>query len=916
MTGVTDLTGRTTRYEYDKDGNLTRVIREDGETRIAYDKLGQITGLVNQYEGKTISAYGYAYDERGNITNEKIRLFQDGLTVEQEYIYQYDGMSQLIRSELTQLVGITDGKKEHQTVTVTYAYDPAGNRLMMQTEADGATQKTTYTYDEAGRLTTAEDSLTGQTRYTYDAAGNLIKEEGSRTRYYLYDASNRLSAVTDQENLLLAALYDGSDNRVFMMEYMPELIQKETDDTQNSPDADAPTAAGQDTLQAEQGSTGKNNAEEKELQTLTGSYDQRENSLTQNNVTQNSPPGEAPLSEDQTGSNGFTAFWYGVLCQAADILLPSPTPFKTWLHNKMNFTDDITVLWEEEIYETDFSAAAETVQKEGTPFDLISRAVADTTGQQLAADAYRQVSYVNDTTGVNARVLAENITNGGMGDAAVNYTYGIYRESYTLTGCAPSAGNTPFAGISPATGDSAAAMTVRGTYYYTGTGSVANLISGSKKTAYTYTPGGTGTTYTTDSYKVTIRTTDGTTGIRQTYENYAYNGEYTHETLGIQYLRARYYNMTTGTFTSKDTYAGRIESILSQNRYTYAENNPVNFADPSGHAKTKNRLPSLQDNIRVAKGGNGPALKPTVNNPTDAAKAAYQSRRDAAGLPKENTLLDNVRIYNGQEYYNGLVLRTPVSALMSPVGGSLTFAESIAAKVEAARCMAYDRCENAVQESIKLETLPVYALAADDFTRLSPEQQLANATYIYYYLLNEGWSTEAICGLLGNIHEESHYNPGTWEVMNESGTGYGLVQWTDAKTKFLNWLSNKLGMDYVDEKMEDLVNEMANNSPEELMNYELNYLLESCQPGEGEWIPTTEHNTPERMGYQTYITTTVGTGDNVEEEIRRLALIFHGSYERSADDQQGLEERAEGANRWYDYFQNHDAGSILEYLGR
>lgn len=708
MTGVTDLTGRTTRYEYDKDGNLTRVIREDGETRIAYDKLGQITGLVNQYDGKTISAYGYAYDERGNITNEKIRLFQDGLTVEQEYIYQYDGMSQLIRSELTQLVGTSDGKKEHQTVTVTYAYDPAGNRLMMQTEADGATQKTTYTYDEAGRLATAEDSLTGQTRYTYDAAGNLIKEEGSRTRYYLYDASNRLSAVTDQENLLLAALYNGSDNRVFMMEYMPELIQKETDDTQNSPDADAPTAAGQDTLQAEQGSTGKNNAEEKEPQTLTGSYDQRENSLTQNNVTQNSPPGEAPLSEDQTGSNGFTAFWYGVLCQAADILLPSPTPFKTWLHDKMNFTDDITVLWEEEIYETDFSAAAETVQKEETPFDLISRAVADTTGQQLAADAYRQVSYVNDTTGANARVLAENITNGGMGDATVNYTYGINRESYTLTGCAPSAGNTPFAGISPATGDSAAAMTVRGTYYYTGTGSVANLISGSKKTAYTYTPGGTGTTYTTDSYKVTIRTTDGTTGIRQTYENYAYNGEYTHETPGIQYLRARYYNMTTGTFTSKDTYAGRIESILSQNRYTYAENNPVNFADPSGHAKTKSRLPSLQDNIRVAKGGNGPALKPTVNNPTDVAKAAYQSRRDAAGLPKENTLLDNVRIYNGQEYYNNLLLRTPIITLMSTPGGSFTYAESIAAKVEAARCMGYEYIKlGREQEMIEYDSVKI-----------------------------------------------------------------------------------------------------------------------------------------------------------------------------------------------------------------
>ncbi|MBP3458757.1 MAG: RHS repeat-associated core domain-containing protein [Lachnospiraceae bacterium] len=69
---------------------------------------------------------------------------------------------------------------------------------------------------------------------------------------------------------------------------------------------------------------------------------------------------------------------------------------------------------------------------------------------------------------------------------------------------------------------------------------------------------------------------------------YGYNGEYTHTKLGFQYLRARYYNMTTGTFTSRDTYAGTLTDILSQNRYTYAENNPVTYADPSGHFSIKN----------------------------------------------------------------------------------------------------------------------------------------------------------------------------------------------------------------------------------------------------------------------------------------------------------------------------------------
>ena len=548
-------------------------------------------------------------------------------------------------------------------------------------------------------------------------------------------------------------------------------------------------------------------------------------------------------------NDGYTALWYGVLCQAAE----------------------------------------------------------NTTGKEPASEAYRQVSYVNDVTRANEQALVEYVTNGALGNSAISYTYGVQRESYAMTQYAATAG-----GITEALTSHSS-----GIYYYTGTGSVSNLISSGGNYAYTYSEYGARTVYRTDADGYTD-----VTAISYTYEGYGYNGEYTHEALGIQYLRARYYSMGTGTFTSKDTYAGRIESILSQNRYTYVENNPVNFADPSGHAKGKGGLSSLEDNIRIANGGNGPAYKQPVNNPAAAAKAVYQKRREDLGLPEENTLLDNARVYNGQEYYNNLVLNTSISALMSPIGGSHTFAESIAAKVEAAMCQAYAQCKNELQEIIKnedfinLENLPIYALAANDFTRLSPEQQLANATYIYYYLLNEGWSTEAICGLLGNIHEESHYNPGTWEVMNESRNGYGLVQWTFAKTKFLNWLSNKLGMDYNDGKMIDLVNEMANNSPEELMNYELNYLLESCQPGEGEWIPTTEHNTPEKMEYQTYITITVGTGDNAEEEIRRLALIFHGSYERSADDQQGLEERADGANRWYEYFQNRDVESMLEYLGR
>ena len=48
---------------------------------------------------------------------------------------------------------------------------------------------------------------------------------------------------------------------------------------------------------------------------------------------------------------------------------------------------------------------------------------------------------------------------------------------------------------------------------------------------------------------------------------------------------APYYDPVIGRFTQEDTYRGDITNPLSLNLYTYCENNPVNFLDPSGHLR-------------------------------------------------------------------------------------------------------------------------------------------------------------------------------------------------------------------------------------------------------------------------------------------------------------------------------------------
>ena len=48
-------------------------------------------------------------------------------------------------------------------------------------------------------------------------------------------------------------------------------------------------------------------------------------------------------------------------------------------------------------------------------------------------------------------------------------------------------------------------------------------------------------------------------------------------------MNARYYDPSTGTFLSRDSFQGFPYLPSSLNRYAYVANNPVNMKDPTGH---------------------------------------------------------------------------------------------------------------------------------------------------------------------------------------------------------------------------------------------------------------------------------------------------------------------------------------------
>ena len=78
------------------------------------------------------------------------------------------------------------------------------------------------------------------------------------------------------------------------------------------------------------------------------------------------------------------------------------------------------------------------------------------------------------------------------------------------------------------------------------------------------------------------------------YAGYFYDAE-----TGLYYLNARFYDPETARFIQQDSYSGDILDPLSLNLYTYAQNNPISYYDPTGHS-IKSLLKKAKDTVKKA----------------------------------------------------------------------------------------------------------------------------------------------------------------------------------------------------------------------------------------------------------------------------------------------------------------------------
>ena len=485
LTSVTDVKGQKTSYSYNPAGDLTEVDRGDGtKSFLTYDKAHRLTELRHMdKQDKLISSYGYEYDDGGYIAKETIK--QDGETL--VHTYTYDTLGQV------ENMTVSDGAGKELS-KLSYTYDLAGNKLTSTETVDGKESQTRFTYDDHNRLTKLEGP-DGTITYTYDKNGNRIaSEKNSEKLDYIYDIENRLLAIKDKKGLLMAALYDGDDNRVFT----------------------ASRKEGKNTYQLFQRKPKESKSGRKS-------------------------PYTAPSGEENS------LFWYGFSQNVLQALSTLPQTVGSIWHS---IFDDVSRAYHQKVAKDRASKEGIMVnppelgnlpgQGEVTYASQVQDVLIPYTTREDTYNYYEERNYVNDVNREHTEVLE---TYDHDGKARVTYSYGQGRASY----------------LNNQTGDSYNYLTNQ-------SGSVTGLTKDGQAVA-------------SSRYNLygARKTSTDTTG-----NPFAYNGEARDDT-GLDYLRARYYDSQGGTFLTEDSYPGEETDPLSQNRYSYVQNNPVNYTDPSGH---------------------------------------------------------------------------------------------------------------------------------------------------------------------------------------------------------------------------------------------------------------------------------------------------------------------------------------------
>ena len=210
VTAVTGPDGRTVRYGYNSQRQVTSVTYPDGlRSSREYDEKGRLTAETSR-SGETMR---YSYDDPASELPTGI---EDAT----------GSTKQMAWSRYGQLLAFTDCSG----YTTRYEYDRYGQQIAVHREEGISTYSS---YNPRGQLVSQKDAQGRETRYEYSAAGDLtaiVAPDGSRseiqydawgkavsttqgglTRSMGYDAAGRITVLTNENGSRSEFTYDVLD---------------------------------------------------------------------------------------------------------------------------------------------------------------------------------------------------------------------------------------------------------------------------------------------------------------------------------------------------------------------------------------------------------------------------------------------------------------------------------------------------------------------------------------------------------------------------------------------------------------------------------------------------------------------------------------------------------------------------------
>ncbi len=204
---VRDARGNALRYEYDGQGNLTRInYGDNSHENFQYDAGGNLLAWTNR-RGATTT---YTVNDRGQLIGKNSPDSHDIV----DFVYTYDPAGRLTLAKGPE--GTTKFTYDLQTdLVIQIEYPPIGDKAI----------HLTFEYDAAGRRTRSTDQDGREVNYFYDAAGRLERmtdETGMAVADYAYDAAGRLVRETLGNGVYTTYDYDAAWELISLVNHQPD----------------------------------------------------------------------------------------------------------------------------------------------------------------------------------------------------------------------------------------------------------------------------------------------------------------------------------------------------------------------------------------------------------------------------------------------------------------------------------------------------------------------------------------------------------------------------------------------------------------------------------------------------------------------------------------------------------------------